>query len=294
MSGMVRFLLWLVLAWPTPALIAGALGWKGIWGSGSALADYLIPIPVAGGVFHAMTFGVVTAILLTQPWRALFAALVRPVLLAIAVVGGWLLWDFERGRLSENPVGLFLLTDALIAQLFVGAFGGRSPAGGKEWGVALVTALALPAAAIATLHFKDPRTGQVFTYAGSRPGQQPGDASHFVFSRKAASDPAFKPEAAAYAETWHPRYNINEEDIAIYFFTDKGAAQFQDERSAVMTYCMYQDGTPPFWESGKGDCFSGHQTVRERYERTGSREKACEGVKVPVESNFISSLCKPR
>src|SRR5262245_4267905 len=45
-EGLMRFFLWLLLAWPTPALIAGALGWKGVWGSGSALADYLIPIPV--------------------------------------------------------------------------------------------------------------------------------------------------------------------------------------------------------------------------------------------------------
>lgn len=39
----------LVIAWFTPAVIAGALGWRGIWGGTSAFADYLIPIPVSGG-----------------------------------------------------------------------------------------------------------------------------------------------------------------------------------------------------------------------------------------------------
>lgn len=51
-----RFLVWTLIAWPLPALIAGALGWEGVWGSGSALVDYLIPIPVAGGSLHVPSF----------------------------------------------------------------------------------------------------------------------------------------------------------------------------------------------------------------------------------------------
>ena len=42
-SGL-HLLLWALVAWPLPALIAGALGWKGIWGSGSALVEFLIPL----------------------------------------------------------------------------------------------------------------------------------------------------------------------------------------------------------------------------------------------------------
>ncbi len=61
-----RLLLLTLVAWPLPALIAGALGWQGVWGSGSAMTDYLIPIPVAGGVFHLPTFvlGAVTVMVL--------------------------------------------------------------------------------------------------------------------------------------------------------------------------------------------------------------------------------------
>lgn len=50
-----------------PALIAGALGWKGVWGSGSALADFLIPIPVAGGVLQVPTFLVRGLIVFLMP-----------------------------------------------------------------------------------------------------------------------------------------------------------------------------------------------------------------------------------
>ncbi len=293
---MGRFLIWLLVALPVPALIAGALGWKGIWGTGSALLDYLIPIPVAGGAFHAMTFAGVSALLLTQrTLPGIGPALVRSALLATSIVGAWLLYDFERQRLAQNPIGLFLLTDSLLAQLFAGAFGGRWPAGAREWGAALVAAIVLPAAAIGAIRANDPRVGQPFTSAGGKGGPQRGDAVHFVISNGPVSAPGFKSAAEAFVMNWHPRYNMNDEDVAVYFFTDRSAAQMQDDRGAAMTYCMYQDGTAPFWESGKGDCFSRHETVNERLARTQSREQACQGVKVPEgSSNFISSFCRAR
>jgi hypothetical protein len=290
---LTRLLLWIAFAWPVPALIAGALGWKGVWGSGSALVDYLIPVPVAGGVFHVMTLAGVTVVLTSgRYWPGTTAALARAVLLGVAVVGAWLLYDFERQRVLENPVGLFLLTDSLLAQFFVRAFGGRWPAGAKEWGMALVASIVLPAAVIGALRANDPRVGQPFTYAGSRPGPQRGDEAHFVISNGPVSAPGFQSAAEGYAMQWHPRYNMNDEDIAVYFFTDRSAAQRQDDRGAAMTYCMYQDGTRAFWESGKGDCFSRHETVNERLMRSNSREKACEGVRPPPgSSNFIQRLC---
>ncbi|MEQ8204630.1 MAG: hypothetical protein RIA65_00525, partial [Woeseia sp.] len=53
----------LILAWITPAAIAGAMGWSGIWGTGSAFAEYLIPVPVAGGVFHVPSFVVAAGLI---------------------------------------------------------------------------------------------------------------------------------------------------------------------------------------------------------------------------------------
>ena len=52
----------LTLAWVTPAIITEILGWRGIWGSGSAFGDALIPIPVAGGCLHVVSFCLSAAI----------------------------------------------------------------------------------------------------------------------------------------------------------------------------------------------------------------------------------------
>jgi hypothetical protein len=304
-----RLLLWLILAWPTPALIAGALGWKGVWGSNSALADYLVPIPVAGGAFHAMTFIGITVLLTTQPrWPELLRGLAHLILFGISLVGVMLVYDQERRRLVENPVGLFLLTDSLIAQLFVPAFGGRAPRGWKEWGLGVLVAWGITIAAALGLARLDPRSGQQFVYVTSKPGQVRGDDSYLVHSRIKVYSPEFKPAAEAYAQQWHPRYNVNTEDIAVHFFASLPAAQIGNEHEAQLTYCMYQDGTPPRWGVGRGDCFD-HETVTERaqklYEQQDrslppdersrlARAKACEGVRVPEESNAISSLCRKK
>ena len=87
MNRRMAFVAWAILAWVTPAAIAGALGWKGIWGSGGAFADYLIPFPVAGGVFHLPSFIVVSLVLAKQPWAGRLGGCVRGLLLAGAGVG---------------------------------------------------------------------------------------------------------------------------------------------------------------------------------------------------------------
>ena len=303
---MGRLVLWLLLAWPTPALVAGALGWKGVWGSGSATVDYLIPIPVAGGAFHTMTFAAVTVLLATQPrWPSLLSGLARPMLLGLAPVGALLLFDLDRRRLTENPIGLFLFSYSLIAQLFVRAFGGRWPENGREWALGALVAAALPGLAVAGLRQLDPTRDQPFAYVNSRVGAVRGDQSYLVHSRIPVYGPDFKPAAEAYARQWHPRLNINDEDVAVHFYASLPAAQIGNEHEAQLTYCMYQDGTPPRWGAGRGDCFE-HETVSERaqkyYEAQPSslpqeertrraRAKACEGVRVPEEFNAIYSLC---
>ena len=278
---MSRFLLWLALAWPTPALFAGALGWKGVWGSGSALADYLIPLPVAGGALHAMTFAAVSALLLSQKsWHARLQGLARGVLLGLALCGLALLLDLPAihqaagtdatlGRLpwQKNPLGLFLLTDSLIAQLFVGAFNGRSPAGAREWGESLAAAVLLPALAAAALVAQDARTGKSFVLQGARPGPQRGDEELIVYSTLPVSSPAFRAQAEAFAAQWHPAKSVNSEDTAVYFLSSLQAARLRDPKQAQLTYCMYEDGTPARWLSGAGDCFSQHESFSERLAR---------------------------
>lgn len=307
---MARFLLWLALAWPTPALIAGALGWKGVWGSGSALGDYLIPIPVAGGVLHAMTFIGISALLLSlKAWPAPLQGLARGALLGLALCGLALLLDLpaihqaattdavlRRLPWQENPLGLFLLTDSLIAQLFVGAFEGRSPAGAREWGLSLAASVLLPALAAAALVTQDPRFGQAFVYQGSRPGPARGDEAVFVYTTLSVASPSFRAQAEALAAQWHPAKDMNAEDTAVHFLPSLQAARLQDTKQAALTYCMYEDGTPAQWQSGTGDCFSRHESFSERLARFQeaqdrqlpmperqrlAREQACKGLNLP-------------
>ena len=284
MNRKLVFLLWAVVAWITPAAIAGALGWKGVWGSGSAFADYLIPIPVAGGVLHVPSFILVSVILFTQPWAGRLGGHVRGILLAIALVGIATLLDLNKLQLAattdmaggrfwqEQPLGLFILTDSVIAQLFVRTLGGRWPESTKEWAVSLIAALAIPAAyAMASLN-ADPRQQAPFVYAGARGTESRGDEMFFYYSKLPLGSDAFRQAALAVLEHRDPRMNMGAEDVAIHFYDSLGAAQAQDKRGAKYTVCLYQDGTPTTWNPGSFDCFSHHESFSERLEKSMSAQ----------------------
>jgi hypothetical protein len=321
---MARYLLWLALAWPAPALIASALGWKGVWGSGSALADYLMPIPVAGGVLHLATFAGVSVLLASQKaWPAPLPGLARGALLGLSLCGLALLLDLapivqafttdaalQRLPWQQNPLGLFLLTDSLIAQLFVGAFGGRSPADARDWGLSLAAALLLPAIASAALVTQDSRHGQSFLFQGTRAGTARGDESIFVYTALPVASPSFRAQAEALAAQWHPSRDLNAEDTAVHFFTSLQAAKRLDAKQAVLTYCLYEDGTPAQWQPGAGDCFSQHENFAERLARLleaqdrqlpmqdrlrHARAQACEGRALPPDplgGLSVTQFCK--
>ncbi len=273
------FILWAVVAWIAPAAIAGALGWKSIWGSGSAFADYLIPVPVAGGVLHLPSFIAVSLILFTQPWAGRLGGHVRGILLAGTLIGIATLLDLDKlqlaattdmagGRLwQQQPLGLFVVTDCVIAQLFVRMLGGRWPVGTKEWAVSLIAALTIPAAyAVASLK-ADPRQQNPFVYAGAREADTRGDEMVFYYSKLPLGSDAFRQAASSVLERHDPRMNINTEDIAILFYDSLASAQAQDKRGAKYTVCLYQDGTATMWNPGSFDCFSKHESFSERLDK---------------------------
>lgn len=278
------FILWIIVAWVLPALIAGALGWKGVWGSGSAVADYLIPIPVAGGVLHVPSFVLVTLLLFTQPWDGPLAGHVRGILLAGALAGIVTLLDLDKLQLAlstdmlggrfwqEQPLGLFILSDCVLAQLFVGLLGGRWPEDTREWAVSLVMALLIPAAyAMASLQ-ADPRQQNPFVYVGARGTQNRGDEVAFYYSKLPPGSEAFRQAAAPLLERHDPRSNLNTEDIAIHFYDSLAAAQSQNPGAAKFTVCLYQDGTPTTWNPGSFDCFSQHESFTEHFMQASARQ----------------------
>ena len=166
----------LVLAWITPAAIAGALGWSGVWGAGSAFGDYLIPIPVAGGVFHVPSFVVAAGVILSSRNSTGHLARYLPVLafsvLAAAVslmldfdrLNAWMFTNYEPSgspvRFDENPLLLFIATDAFWVGAYALMSGYASPA--RSWFVLPL----MPAAAVAISAFNYQTSGPVFEPGG--------------------------------------------------------------------------------------------------------------------------------
>lgn len=301
-----RLLLWVLMAWPLPALIAGALGWKGIWGSGSALTEFLIPIPVAGGVLHVPSFLLTTVLVLLLPNAGPAAASrMRALLLGLLLAGVlWLLnlhdillalktgqplplrlWD-------ANPLGLFVACDAVMALLFTLA------APQRPWlrldlltGLLLLLPLALPVSMSVPRASADPP----FRAGMSQNGSFRGDETLAVFTRLDIAAPDFR----ALAEAWasepgamaHPRFHISAEDTAVMFTRSREAAQRLDKSRVEATLCQYEDGTPSRWLQGAGDCFSDHLSFSERLAQAA---KARPRDEPPELRNYLSArmLCE--
>lgn len=275
----IRLVLWLVIGWTVPALIAGALGWKGIWGSGSALTEFLIPLPVAGGVLHVPSFLLATALVYLLPDVSPAAASrLRALLFGLFLAG--LLWLLNLDDIvlalkdsqplpyrlwDANPLGLFVASDALLALFFTMATPQRPWLRLEGWTLLLI---ALPLALPLQMAMPRPSSDQPFEARMSRRGHSHGDEELMVFTRldPAAADFRQRAEAwaGALASMAHPRYHVTAEDVALRFTRSREAAQHMDSSRAEATLCLYEDGTPSRWLPGSGDCFSGHKSFGER------------------------------
>lgn len=278
-----RLLLWTLIAWPLPAMIAGALRWEGVWGSGSALIDYLIPIPVAGGVFHVPTFVLgAVAIMVLPNLSPAGASRLRALIFGIAIAGVlWLLnlqellramqngEPFTQLRWQQNPLGLFFTCDALMALLFTAA------APQRPWlRVEVLTLLLLLLPSLMPLQMAMPRAKTAeekklqFTVGAGDRDQMPGNESLMVVTPMDVSAPDFRTLALQWAEKpdgiAHPRFHVTAEDQALLFTANRESIHRFDRDQALLTLCLYEDGTPPRWLPGAGDCFSDHQSFSER------------------------------
>lgn len=272
----VRLLLWLLIAWSLPAVIAGALGWRGIWGSGSAFTEFLIPLPVAGGALHVPSFAVATvAVLLLPRLGDAGAARVRALLAGLALAGLLFLLNLQPILVAlktgtplplrlwdANPLGLFLLSDALLALLFTAAV----PRPWLKADLAALLLLLLPA----VMPFRMVMDGvdkqtQVKAFAAGQSGRGAlrGDELLMVHTTLDPSAPDFRARAEAWAalpaSMAHPRFHVSAETTALLFTRDAEAARRLDRAQAAATLCLYEDDTPPRWLPGAGDCFAGHE-----------------------------------
>jgi hypothetical protein len=316
----------LVAAWLTPALLAGAFGWAGIWGTGSAVADFLIPVPVAGGVLHVPGFLALAAALALLPrlsptgvrWLAVAGLAVLGAAVAGAIdaarLGAWLTTDFVPAgsplRLQDNPLLLFVATDALWLVIACLATGGAPAA---------VAWLALPAAAlgVAALRIAAPLAGEpAFTVGTPTPGPARGDLVVLVHAPGDPDDAQLRAWLDGPGARLRPWDSVNDEHVAVVFTRSRQLVEWQQlERVAgpdtLATACLYEEDRSVALQAGYADCFAGRQTVAEQLAvlaAAGStglgvevddwyrRHRLCAGVAVPPDTRGIAlhDFCRAR
>ena len=217
----------LIAAWLTPALIAGVLGWTGIWGTGSALVEFLIPVPVAGGVLHVPSFAVLLGIVLflgrrtgsAARWVAVgaFAFCLAAVAAQVDVerLGGWLFTDYQPHgsplRLDGNPLFLFIATDAFWAGVYALAVAPSPPR--AAW-------LAVPLAPLLVtgIAVTDYGTGgPVFTIGGIFQGPSRGRVTEVVYTSAAYDESLLREWLASKPGFARPWLTPNAEHVALVF-----------------------------------------------------------------------------
>lgn len=259
---------WAVACWFVPAGLAAALGFDAVWGGPRVFSDYAMPLPVAGGFLHVLSLGLTIGVLLVgrllpRSW----ASLVWGLFVAEGLVGLSLLCDVaglaaERlsgGGLSlrwqENPLGLFLLNDAVFALLWVAFTPHLRPTRDAKTVVAAVLAT-LPALALVGLLAKqDPRLRSPFLPAALLSRGHDGALGAF-YTRLDIASPEVRAEAERALAELAPVGGLVQARAA-FFFRDLDAARLtRDGTGALATYCYYADGTPSVWHEGRGDCFA--------------------------------------
>ncbi|MDY0191832.1 MAG: hypothetical protein RBR22_14000 [Desulfuromonas sp.] len=270
------YVLILILAWITPAAIAGALGWHGIWGSGSAFAEYLIPIPVAGGALHVPSFVAAAAVIFVC--RNATGTKVRflPVLafsaLAVALslmlefdrLQAWLFTDYQPFgspfRLDGNPLLLFVATDAFWVGAYALLKGWVPPA--RSW---LVLPL-VPAAIIGLSVINYQISGPVFERGGPMYSGVRGEEIIMVYTSASYDEELFLNWLKQNKNFARPWLNVNTEHVAVLFTNSMQVIKWRQydqiaEDGTIATVCLYEEDRSIIPHAGYYDCFADHPTV---------------------------------
>ncbi|MCP5270847.1 MAG: hypothetical protein H6932_06410 [Burkholderiaceae bacterium] len=274
----LRVALYLIVAWLLAPVIAAAAGWRGIWGTGSAGLDFLLPLPISGGALHVPSWLLGAGlVVLRQSAGGTGARWGRIGALAMAASGAVLLvdmndvalalgtdapWPSVRRLLSANPLGLFLLVDGLLAALWPGAPRAAAPARRRMAGLGL--AMVPPVLLAAALWQQAPVSRHDLLPGAALYGPSRGDETVALFTTLPMQPAVLAAAVARRGSPMPPDQDLNVQDQAIMFFDSHDAAQRLDVARARLTWCRYEDGTPERWIDGAGDCFSDHQNFSER------------------------------
>ncbi len=268
----------LTLAWIAPAAIAGALGWKGVWGAGSAFGDFLIPIPVAGGVFHVPSFVVAATIILANrnsvggfarylpalSFGVMAAALT--LMLDFDRLNAWLFTDYEPAQsplqLDGNPLLLFIASDAFWVGAYALMMGFKSPA----W--AWSALLAVPAAIIAASTLEYRTSGPVFELGRPVYTRNRGEEIVTVYTSASYDEALFLNWVKQDRYSLFPWSSVNSEHTAILFTNSMqairwGRVEQLDSEGTVATVCLYEEDQSMVPYRGYYDCFADRNTAEQ-------------------------------
>ena len=276
-------LLILGLAWVAPAMIAELLGWKGIWGAGSAFLDALIPVPVAGGVLHLPSF-VIAAFTILSEKRLLHPLKNLIPLIAACVFVGMLSFqiDFDRLlayfftdyrpsgsplRLDSNLLFLFITSDAFWVFFYTAIVKGRRPPS-RLWTVLII----VPFCVVGLVSLKYKLSGPKFKIGGTFPGDQRGQEIRLVYTSSGYNEKVLLDWFDSKGYLSRPWANPNTEHSAVYFTTSMQAIKWGKRDlitpdTTVATICLYEQDKSMQLHKGMVDCFSGKETTAQKLER---------------------------
>ncbi|MCW8930125.1 MAG: hypothetical protein OQL19_07820 [Gammaproteobacteria bacterium] len=305
----------LFLIWSTPALIAGMLGWSGIWGTGSAFVEYLIPLPVGGGVFHVpgLVLSIVALKVLDKDNSRMnmlvsygaFTLLIVMLTLHIDFTRfySWLTTDYQPYgspiRFDSNAVYLFILTDAFWVWIYSILKGQRFRLFNS------IVVIALPPVILLFQIAEQTVTGPSFEIGGSKMGKNHGQESQFVFTTASYDKElllAWLDEKNYIGTPW---FNPNTEHEAIIFTNSMQLIKWRkfddiNEHNIIATVCSYEEDKSRTIHQGLYNCFSGKETLRMKLDKisrnnpTGfhpwvndwyARNLLCEEVSIPGDRN---------
>ena len=314
----MRFLI-LIIIWVTPAIIAGALGWRGIWGGSSAFFDYLIPVPVAGGVFHVPSFLVVIFLLINLKKFPESIAIFIPVI-AFAVfvfaqtmqvdfdkLNDWFFTDYAPSRspirFGKNPFYLFVASDALCISIYAWTLVRK---------IAWKSALLLPLIPLGMIGFHAANSSiqqEQLSYGFSMDISPRGNRVTYVYANAAFDEKKFRDWLDKTPQIHLPWERSDSEHLAVYFSKSMQSIKYgklDDFENIVGTICYFEEDQSSSAHTGHHDCFVDRLTLADRLnesfnstntglgkdvDRWYGLARVCEGIDIPEQ--YIADIELP-
>lgn len=272
------------VAWVTPALIAGVLGWPAIWGNGSALLDYMFPLPLIGGMLHVPSFIVLTILILASNRTAFRLTGLPAIALTISAIALSLQLDFDRIndvlftdlqsntpiKFGRNPLLLFVTTDAFFLCLWLLFRSVKTPA---PWWLAVPVAPVIVVAWQAVSYSLAPAQ---FETGAAGESEIRGHELQLVYTNIEYDEQTFRDwlDTQPYQRPWR---TPNAQHKAVYFVSSRQRVAYGDytdidSDETIGTVCMYEEDKSMIAHRGFADCFAGRPTLTDRLNEALKRQ----------------------